>query len=248
MFLRPCAFLRRPDRRNAFRATRSRTARRAVDRGWASAIDEKLIVPTTRLIEHHSSSGLLMSDGDLRVQGHVRTTCLPELLAMRHLAGEQEGEQGPTRGVPPLVRRPTLISEELFYRVQAVLSGRVASTTPQQRAHPDFPLRAFVRCSSCGRGLTGSSSKSRSVQSPEVPLRECATGPGLQIALEFNRPPLVGPFDCDVEVADSKNLPATTTMCEVRLRRCAAAARHPSRFRRSLACRAEAHEMLGSPA
>ena len=43
-----------------------------------------------------------------------------------------------------------LISEDLFYRVQAVLSGRVPSTTPQQRAHPDFPLRAFVRCESCG--------------------------------------------------------------------------------------------------
>jgi len=47
-----------------------------------------------------------------------------------------------------------LISEELFYRVQSVLSGRVPSTKPQQRAHPDFPLRAFVRCDSCGRGLT----------------------------------------------------------------------------------------------
>jgi hypothetical protein len=54
-----------------------------------------------------------------------------------------------------------LISEELFYRVQSVLSGRVPSTTPQQRAHPDFPLRAFVRCESCGRGLTGSWSKGR---------------------------------------------------------------------------------------
>ena len=52
-----------------------------------------------------------------------------------------------------------LISEDLFYRVQAVLAGRVPSTTPQQRAHPDFPLRAFVRCESCGRGLTGSWSK-----------------------------------------------------------------------------------------
>jgi len=49
-----------------------------------------------------------------------------------------------------------LISDELFYRVQSVLAGRVAATTPQQRAHPDFPLRAFVRCVSCGRGLTGS--------------------------------------------------------------------------------------------
>jgi DNA invertase Pin-like site-specific DNA recombinase len=55
-----------------------------------------------------------------------------------------------------------LISEDLFYRAQAVLCGRVPSTTPQQRAHPDFPLRAFVRCESCGRGLTGSWSKGRS--------------------------------------------------------------------------------------
>jgi len=49
-----------------------------------------------------------------------------------------------------------LISEDLFYRVQGVLSGRVPSTTPQQRARPDFQLRAFVRCAFCGRGLTGS--------------------------------------------------------------------------------------------
>jgi hypothetical protein len=55
-----------------------------------------------------------------------------------------------------------LISEDLFYRVQSVLSGRVPSTAPQERAHPDFPLRAFVRCESCGRGLTGSWSKGRS--------------------------------------------------------------------------------------
>ena len=54
------------------------------------------------------------------------------------------------------------ISEELFYRVQSVLSGRLPIPTPQQRAHPDFPLHAFVRCESCGRGLTGSSSKGRS--------------------------------------------------------------------------------------
>lgn len=54
-----------------------------------------------------------------------------------------------------------LISEELFYQAQAVLSGRLPSTAPRQRAHPDFPLRAFVRCQSCGRGLTGSWSKGR---------------------------------------------------------------------------------------
>ena len=55
-----------------------------------------------------------------------------------------------------------LISEELFYQVQAVLSGRVPSTVPRQRSHPDFPLRGFLRCQSCGRGLTGSWSKGRS--------------------------------------------------------------------------------------
>jgi hypothetical protein len=49
-----------------------------------------------------------------------------------------------------------LISEDLFYRVQSVLSGRLPSTAPRQRAHPDFPLRAFVRCEVCGLRLTGS--------------------------------------------------------------------------------------------
>jgi len=55
-----------------------------------------------------------------------------------------------------------LISEDLFYLAQAVLSGRLPSTAPKQRAHPDFPLRSFIRCESCARGLTGSWSKGRS--------------------------------------------------------------------------------------
>jgi site-specific DNA recombinase len=55
-----------------------------------------------------------------------------------------------------------LISEDLFYRVQSVLTGRIPNTAPRKRAHPDFPLRGFVRCESCGRGLTGSWSKGRS--------------------------------------------------------------------------------------
>jgi hypothetical protein len=77
-----------------------------------------------------------------------------------------------------------LISEELFYRVQAILSGRAPSTAPRKRAHPDFPLRGFVRCDSCGRGLTGSWSKGRSDSSSKVPLCKGATGTGFQIALE----------------------------------------------------------------
>jgi DNA invertase Pin-like site-specific DNA recombinase len=54
-----------------------------------------------------------------------------------------------------------LIDEATFYRAQAVLDGRVPVAAPRQRNHPDFPLRGFVRCESCGRPLTGSWSKGR---------------------------------------------------------------------------------------
>lgn len=54
-----------------------------------------------------------------------------------------------------------LIDEATFYRAQAVLDGRMAVPAPRQRNHPDFPLRGFVRCETCGRPLTGSWSKGR---------------------------------------------------------------------------------------
>lgn len=55
-----------------------------------------------------------------------------------------------------------IITEDLFQRAQAVRSGRIPSSAPRLQAHPDFPLRNFVRCASCNRGLTGSWSKGRS--------------------------------------------------------------------------------------
>ena len=54
-----------------------------------------------------------------------------------------------------------LIAEATFYRAQAVLEGRVPVVAPRQRNHPDFPLRAFVQCATCGRALTGSWSRGR---------------------------------------------------------------------------------------
>jgi hypothetical protein len=93
-----------------------------------------------------------------------------------------------------------LISEQLFYRVQAILSGRVPSTAPRKRAHSDFPLRGFVRCESCGRGLTGSWSKGNSSLRLEMPLREGAAGAGLEIALKTNGCGLVPERYDDVEV------------------------------------------------
>jgi site-specific DNA recombinase len=52
-----------------------------------------------------------------------------------------------------------LVSEDVFYRVQGLLEGRVTKVGPEVRNRPEFPLRAFVRCHACGRVLTGSWSK-----------------------------------------------------------------------------------------
>jgi site-specific DNA recombinase len=55
-----------------------------------------------------------------------------------------------------------LVSERVFFRVQAILDGRYEVTSPRQRNDPDFPLRGYVRCETCGRTLTASWSKGRS--------------------------------------------------------------------------------------
>jgi site-specific DNA recombinase len=55
-----------------------------------------------------------------------------------------------------------LVSEETFFRVQAVLEGRIQVTGPRKRARPDFPLKGLVRCETCGKPLTASWSKGRS--------------------------------------------------------------------------------------
>ena len=55
-----------------------------------------------------------------------------------------------------------LVTEKLFYRVQAILDGRLELNAPRQRNDPDFPLRGYVRCEACGKPLTASWSKGRS--------------------------------------------------------------------------------------
>jgi site-specific DNA recombinase len=55
-----------------------------------------------------------------------------------------------------------LVTKKVFYRVQAILDGRLEMTAPRQRSDPDFPLRGYVRCESCGKPLTASWSKGRS--------------------------------------------------------------------------------------
>lgn len=55
-----------------------------------------------------------------------------------------------------------LVTEGIFFRVQAILDGRYELIAPRQRNDPDFPLRGYVRCESCGEPLTASWSKGRS--------------------------------------------------------------------------------------
>jgi len=47
-----------------------------------------------------------------------------------------------------------LIAEDIFYKAQAVLSGKVPLVAPLMRNRPDFPLRGFVQCAACGRSLS----------------------------------------------------------------------------------------------
>ncbi len=60
-----------------------------------------------------------------------------------------------------------MITEEQFYRVQAILDGRNPNKLALARrnhSNPDFPLRRVVRCGKCGMGMTGGWSKGRNAR------------------------------------------------------------------------------------
>ncbi len=53
------------------------------------------------------------------------------------------------------------VSDGIFEKVRALLSGSKQTLVPHQRNHPDFPSRHFVTCAHCGRPLTASWSTGR---------------------------------------------------------------------------------------
>ena len=55
----------------------------------------------------------------------------------------------------------SIVSQELFDRVQYVLEGRSKTAQPRQLLNSEFPLRQFVRCAKCGKGLTGGIAKKK---------------------------------------------------------------------------------------
>ena len=89
-----------------------------------------------------------------------------------------------------------LLSEDLFYRVQGVLSGRVPSTTPQQRAHPTSRVRT---------------------QSAQMPLGKGTTGARFQVPLERDRSLLVGKLDDDIDLPRPPSCRVKTAARVVRL-------------------------------
>jgi site-specific DNA recombinase len=62
-------------------------------------------------------------------------------------------------------RHEKMVTSAEFASVQKIISGR--SPRPRhQKERPEFPLRGFVRCSQCGRLMTGSFSRGRSQRYP----------------------------------------------------------------------------------
>jgi hypothetical protein len=49
-----------------------------------------------------------------------------------------------------------LIDEETFRRVQKLVGGKHFTSVPRNKRNPDFPLRAFVKCTHCGHKISGS--------------------------------------------------------------------------------------------
>lgn len=62
-------------------------------------------------------------------------------------------------------QHPPMITEELFYQVQAILEGRNTnlkpSLTKRSRDNQEFPLRRIVKCSGCGSSYSGAWSKGK---------------------------------------------------------------------------------------
>jgi site-specific DNA recombinase len=74
-------------------------------------------------------------------------------LSQKRMAWEVQGQH------------PPMITEETFYRVQAILDGRNFNSpvvlAKRTRNNPDFPLRRIVRCGRCGQSFTGAWGKGK---------------------------------------------------------------------------------------
>ena len=77
-------------------------------------------------------------------------------------------------------QHPPMITEEVYYRVQAILDGRNFNSpvilAKRTRNNPDFPLRRIVQCGRCGQSFTGAWSKGKcSVYAYYFCIKRCAS-------------------------------------------------------------------------
>jgi hypothetical protein len=60
-----------------------------------------------------------------------------------------------------------MITEEQFYKIQAILDGRnvnMVALATRHHHNTDFPLRRVIRCDKCGKGMTGGWSRGRNAK------------------------------------------------------------------------------------
>ncbi len=62
-------------------------------------------------------------------------------------------------------QQPPMVTDEQFYRIQAILDGRntnfAAPLARRNQENPEFPLRRIVKCKNCGTSFTGAWSKGK---------------------------------------------------------------------------------------
>ncbi len=104
----------------------------------------------------------IANDIGLRVRGKkLQKHTLNRILRRKFYMGILNSDKYPeeVRG-----QHTPMITEEQFYKVQAVLDGRnpnKAALAHRVRDNPTFPLRRIARCGKCGSTLTGALSKGR---------------------------------------------------------------------------------------
>ncbi len=108
----------------------------------------------------------IMNDWGLREVRGIRvykfrsqTTCriFRQKFYMGIITSEKHPEEVKGQHVP-------MITEEQFYKVQAILEGRNLNKTALAKRtfeNVEFPLRRIIKCSECGWGLTGAYTKGR---------------------------------------------------------------------------------------
>ncbi len=104
---------------------------------------------TTGLAEYARQIGLVG-----RNKNPLPLQSIHGLLRTKIYAGRIEGRLTDGRTIKAAF--PSLVSEDLFDRVQLVLAGQGHVPSPHLRNNPDFPLRQFIRCGKCGKPLTAS--------------------------------------------------------------------------------------------